>query len=252
MKSDPQGRFVFIGEDSTTPAARGAHCSDEPSVLLVNKIDPASGTLTQVDNITLRGSCVGDIAIDPSGKHLYVGVENIATSGGAIQGFLIGSTGTLTELAGSPTMVEDLPVSLAMHPTGKFIYAAAPDLAVMDRDTTTGVLTVRGVFNTPKWQLALNSAGTVLVASERDTNEVSQFAVDDAGNITETFAARQRGSVPPGAAFDPTGRFAYAITGGGGTIAGFVLDPNSGALTAIAKPVATGGYAVSITVIRSK
>jgi 6-phosphogluconolactonase (cycloisomerase 2 family) len=114
------------------------------------------------------------------------------------------------------------------------------------------MLTVRGVFNTPKRQLALDSAGTVLVASERDTNEISEFAVDDAGNLTEAFADRRRANVPVGMAFDPTGKFVYTIMSGGSTIAGFVLDRNSGSLTAIAKPVATGGHAVSITVVGPK
>jgi 6-phosphogluconolactonase (cycloisomerase 2 family) len=218
----------------------------------VAKVDAASGTLTRVDNITLRGSCAKDIAVDPTGKHLYVGVENINTSGGSIQGFQIGPTGTLTELAGSPVIVEDLPVSLAMHPSGKFIFAATPDLSILDRDAATGMLTVRGIFNTPKKQLALNPAGTFLMASERDTNEISEFAVDDAGNLTEAFADRQRAKVPVGMAFDPTGRFAYAIIGGGGAIVAYALDWNSGALTAIAKPVATGGHAVSITVVGPK
>jgi len=126
---------------------------------------------------------VGDIAVDPSGTHLYLGVKNIATSGGAILGFLIGPTGALTELPGSPLIVEDRPVSLAMHPSGKFVFAAAPDVSILDRNSTTGTLTVRGVFSTPKRQVALNPAGTILAARERDTNEMSQFQLDKAGNI---------------------------------------------------------------------
>jgi 6-phosphogluconolactonase (cycloisomerase 2 family) len=271
---------------------------------LVEKVDPVSGTLTRADNITLRGSCVRDIAIDATGKHLYVGVENISTSGGSIQGFLIGPTGTLTELAGSPVIVEDLPVSLAMHPSGKFIFAATPDLSVLDRDAATGTLTVRGVFSTPKRQLALNPAGTILAAGERDTNEISEFVVDSAGNITEALDNRKPASVPnsvrpdpqgqffvvtestnPGGAgglstlkqdhlnggylkmnttpfgrgrsptsvvFDPTGKFVYATFAGNGTVAAFVLDRNTGRLTSIAKPVATGGNPVSITVAQPK
>ena len=157
VRSDPQGRFVFVGEDHITPEARGTNCLSEPSELLVKKVGPASGTLTQVNSITLHGSCVEDMAVDPSGTHLYVGVSNITTSGGSIQGFLIGPAGTLTELPSSPVMVEDLPKSLAMHPTGKFLYAATPSLSVLDRDTTTGALTVRGVFNTPKKSYRLKS-----------------------------------------------------------------------------------------------
>jgi len=211
VKSDPQGRFVFAGESHETPGARGSNCTSEPSDLLVEKIDPASGVLAQLSSVTLRGSCVRAIAIDPTGEHLYVGVENITTSGGSIQGFLIGPTGTLTELPGSPVLVEDLPESMAMHPSGKFLYAATPDLSVLDRDPTTGTLTVRGVFNTPKRKLALNPAGDFLTASERDTNEISEFSDDSAGNVTETFVDRKPATGPDGVAADPLGDF-FVVT----------------------------------------
>jgi len=183
VKSDPHGRFVFIGEGRSAAGTTGTDCIDEPGVLAVNKIDPASGALTQVESLTLRGSCVRDIAVDPSGKHLYVGVKNISTSGGSIQEFSIGPTGALQELAGSPVIVEELPVSLAMHPSGRFIFAATPDVSILDRNSTTGTLTVRSVFSTPKRQLAVNPAGTLLVARERDSDEISQFQLDAGGNV---------------------------------------------------------------------
>jgi 6-phosphogluconolactonase (cycloisomerase 2 family) len=234
VKSDPQGRFVFIGEDHTTPGARGTNCLAEPSILLVKRVDPASGTLTQVNNITLRGSCVRDIAVDPSGTHLYAGVSKITTSGGSIQGFLIGGTGTLTELPGSPVMVEDLPFSIAMHPSGKFIYAATPNLSVLDRDTTTGALTVRGVFSTPKRHLALNPSGTFLTASERDTNEISEFLVDSAGNVTEPFGGRKPAKVPDGVGADPLGQF-FVVTE-------FIDANNHGGLSTLKQETPNGEY----------
>lgn len=198
VKSDPLGRFIFVGENRAVRRARDTNCADEPSILAVNRIDPESGTLTQVESVILSGSCVADIAVDPSGKHLYVGVKNIAISGGSIQGFSISSDGTLTELASSPLIVEDLPMSLAMHPSGKFIFAATPEISILDRNTSTGLLTVRAVFSTPKRQLALNQAGTLLFASERDTTEISQFRLDVSGNVIAE--DRQVMSMPPGIA----------------------------------------------------
>ncbi len=183
VRSDPQDRFLFIGENSIAPRAGNASCSGQPSILSVERVDSISGALMQVGSITLRGACVRDIVIDPSGKHLYVGVENITTTGGAIQEFLIGATGTLTEINGSPVMVENLPVNFAMHPNGRVVYAATPNLTVLDRDPATGALTVRSVFSTPKRQLTLNPAGTLLVARERDSKEISEFQVDAGGNV---------------------------------------------------------------------
>jgi 6-phosphogluconolactonase (cycloisomerase 2 family) len=234
VRSDPQGRFVFVGEDHITPEARGTNCLSEPSVLLVKKVDLSSGTLTQVNSVTLRGSCVEDMVVDPSGTHLYVGVSNITTSGGSIQGFLIGPAGTLTELPNSPVMVEDLPVSLAMHPTGKFMYAATPNLTVLDRNTTTGMLTVRGVFNTPKRHIALNPSGTFLTASERDTNEISEFVVDSGGNVTETFDDRKPANGPDGVGADPLGQF-FVVTE-------FIDANNHGGLSILKQETPNGEY----------
>ena len=304
--SDPQGHFIFVGEDGSVPGARGNNCSLAQSVLLlVERVDPLSGTLTQADQKTVTGNCIRAITVDPSGKNVYVGVGDISGVGGDIHGFLISTTGTLSELPGSPVRVNDLPVSMAMHPTGKFVYAATPNLSVLDRDTTTGILTVRGVFNTAKRALALNPAGNLLVASEDGTNEVSEFHIDSSGNV---IAADQRvqasnpigvaadpqgqffaiteitnttnfagglsllklnsvngeytkvnstpfgsGGAPLALAFEPTGKFVYAVFHNDGTVGGFVLDRNSSTLTATpAKPFASGDNPVSLTVVQPR
>ena len=180
------------------------------SILLSELIDPASGTLTLADKKTVNGVCARSISVDPTGRHLYLGVGSLSGAGGEIHGFLIRPTGTLTELAGSPVVVEEIPLSMAMHPTGKFIYAATPNLTVLDRDTNTGILKVRGVFNTPKRALALNPAGSLLVASEDGSNEVSEFHIDSNGNVIAV-EQRVQASDPFGVATDPQGQF-FAIT----------------------------------------
>jgi 6-phosphogluconolactonase (cycloisomerase 2 family) len=183
VRSDPQGRFLFIGENNIVPGTLSANCAGQRGILAVDRVDPTSGVLMQVSSVTLRGSCVRDIAVDPSGTHLYVGVENITTSGGAIHEFLIGASGVLAELVGSPVMAEGLPISFAMHPSGRFLYAATPSLTVLDRNIKTGELSVRGVFSTPKRQLALNATGTLLIAGEQEGSEASEFQLDTGGNV---------------------------------------------------------------------
>ena len=256
VRGDPLGRFVFIGGDRMAQTARKTGCSDDPGILSVAKVNPLTGALTPVSKTTLQGSCVGDIAIDPSGTHLYVGMRNITTSGGSIQGFLIGPTGTLTELPGSPVIVEDRPISLAMHPSGRFLFAAAPDIIILNRDAASGSLTVRNVFGTPRNQLVMDPSGALL-ASEQDTSEISQFIVDGEGNIHETIpdqpsailAGFQNGSKSPSVA-DPTGKFLYIVTPETGMVASFALDRNSGRMTAIAKPVFAGRHPASITIVQ--
>ncbi|MCU1255815.1 MAG: hypothetical protein JWM83_2114 [Candidatus Angelobacter sp.] len=209
--SDPQGHFVFVREDGTVPGARGSNCTSDTSIILLShRVDPVSGTLTLADTKTVIGTCIRAISIDPTGKNVYVGVGNTSGAGGLIHGFLIGPTGILSELPGSPVLVEGLTTGLAMHPSGTFVYAATPNLTVLDRDPATGILKVRGVFNTPKRELALNPAGTFLVATEDGANEVSEFHIDASGNVLAT-ESRVQATVPNGVAADPLGQF-FVIT----------------------------------------
>jgi DNA-binding beta-propeller fold protein YncE len=304
--SDPQGHFVFVGEDGSVPGARGNNCSLAQSILLlVERVDPASGTLTPADQKTVTGNCIRAISVDPSGRNVYVSVGDISGAGGQIHGFLLGPSGTLTELPGPPVQVEGVALSLAMHPSGKFLYAATPNLTVLDRDPATGALKVRGVFNTPKRALALNPAGNLLVASESGSNEVSEFHIDGNGNV---LAVEQRvqasdpfgvaadpqgqffaiteitdttnfngdlsllklnsvngeytkvnsapfgsGGAPLALAFEPAGRFVYAVFHNDGTVGGFALDRNANTLSAIpAKPFASGDNPVSLTIVQPR
>jgi 6-phosphogluconolactonase (cycloisomerase 2 family) len=222
VKSDPQGHFVFIGEDGTvTGAPGGSNCLAHPSILLVKRVDPVSGTLTQVQSVTLKGACIRDIAVDPTGTQLYAGTDDAPGFTGLIEGFAISATGTLTKMASSPVAVDGLPLSMAMHPSGKFIYAATPNVTVLDRDTATGNLTVRGVFNTAKRQIALNAAGNWLAGAERDSDNVSEFFVDDGGNIMATDNLHPA-TVPDGIGVDPQGQFFV--------VSEFVSSANTGGL----------------------
>ena len=211
--SDPQGRLVFVGGDGSVPGARGSNCTLSASTILSEVVDRFSGTLSQTGSKTLHGVCVRSIAVDPASKHLYVGMlKPDGSTGGEIQGFLIGPSGTLTELPGSPFLLTGFPTGLAIHPNGRFVYAASDSgLLVIDRDATTGVLVERGAFNSQKQKLALNTEGTFLAASELTTNEVSEFHVDPAtGGITAT-EERVQASSPAGIAADPLGTF-FAAT----------------------------------------
>jgi len=172
----------------------------------------AAGMLTQADKKDLDGSCARALIVDPSGKHLYVAMSRYSASLGEIQGFVIGPNGTLTELPGSPYLVNGSATGLAIHPNGKFLYAASDSgLLVIDRDVSTGALVERGAFNTPKHRLALNPAGTFLVASEINSNEVSQFNVDPATGNIEALDFRPAAASPVGVAADPLGNF-FAVT----------------------------------------
>jgi 6-phosphogluconolactonase len=210
--SDPRGHFVFVAEDQSAPGARGSNCSLFHSTILSEALDSGSGRLTQTGRKTLDGSCARAVVVDPSSKHLYIAMAPFSGSSGEIQGFLIGTNGTLTELPGSPYLITGTPTGLAMHPNGNFIYAASDSgILVIDRNPATGALVERGAFNTPKNRLAINPAGTFLAASERDSNEISQFFVDPNNGNIEAVDFRPPASRPIGVAADPLRKF-FAFT----------------------------------------
>jgi DNA-binding beta-propeller fold protein YncE len=208
----PQGRFVFVAEDESVPGARGSNCSLWCSKILSEIVERSSGALTRIDNKILDGVCARAIAVDPASKDVYITMTRFGASNGEIEGFAIGAGGTLTPLPGSPLLVNGTATGLAMHPSGKFIYAAT-DSGVLEisRDPGTGILVIRGDFNTPKRKLALNPAGTFLAASELNSNEVSEFHVDPTtGDIAAT-DIRAQAQNPLGVAADPLGKF-FAVT----------------------------------------
>ena len=229
---DPQGHFVFVGEDESAPGARGSNCTLTRSALLSEVVDHSSGTLTQASRTGLDGVCVRALAVDPSSMHLYVGMASFSGTGGEIQGFQIGASGALTQLPGSPVLMNSVPSGLVVHPSGKFVYAATNSgLVVFNRDPATGVLALSGDFNTPKVKLALDPSGTFLAATELNTNEISQFHVDPNTGAVAAIDARIPSSHPAGIAADPQGAFfaATEVTDTG-TLAGgaSILSLNAG------------------------
>lgn len=212
IAADPQGRLVFVAGDGSVTGARGSNCTLVHSTILSETVDRSSGALTRSDNKTLDGVCARAVTVDPASKDVYIATTRFGASDGEIEGFAIGAGGSLTPLPGSPLLVNGTATGLAMHPSGKFIYAATDSgVLVVDRDPLSGALLQAGDFNTAKHKLALNPAGTFLAASELNSNEVSEFHVDPTtGNIAAT-DIRAQAQNPLGVAADPMGKF-FAVT----------------------------------------
>jgi 6-phosphogluconolactonase len=111
------------------------------------------------------------------------------------------NSGVLTQIAGSPYSVGDGAHSLALHPSGKFLYAANPG------------------------------------AGGNSENDISLFTIASNGVLTEVFP---RTLVAPNASqpvlllMDPAGGFLYVANSGSNNISVFSIDSGSGALTAVA------------------
>ena len=121
--------------------------------------DAASGALSPVPGSPLTlttpspstTSSSGPMAIDPTGKFLYVGyqfvVVNVGDDGGLAGYSIDAASGALTAVPGSPFAIGGVPNSVAIDPSGKFLIVSVfplgggSHLAVFSIDPGTGALT---------------------------------------------------------------------------------------------------------------
>jgi 6-phosphogluconolactonase (cycloisomerase 2 family) len=194
--ADPAGKFLYVADPGT-------------QVVFGFSIDPSTGGLTPVPGtrFPLRASKAEMPVVDPTGSFLYV--THLDSCGddcqGAISAFKIGTDGSLTEIAGSPYTTDYGTLGIAVHPSGKFVFA-------------------------------INGQNCCRIAAT-----VSAFQVDPAsGALTEIngspFVAGE--AIPLFAAVHPGGNFLYVTEQNlsptsNGFVVTFSIDATSGALTPI-------------------
>lgn len=106
---DAQGSRLFVAHDNS---------SDQPSVLEVFNVDPASGALQAAPHTQPRaGSRACVLEFDPGGRRLYVG----SCFDHALHVFDVSDSGALTPAPGSPLVLDFLPSVLARDATGRWL-----------------------------------------------------------------------------------------------------------------------------------
>jgi 6-phosphogluconolactonase (cycloisomerase 2 family) len=131
---DPGGQFLYTANTSDNTVGT-------ISAFTIN----SSGDLTPITGSpfsSTAGSGPGALAVDPSGKFLYVSTPGSTSS---IWGFTIApGTGQLTPVANSPFSLSAGTLFLIMEPSGKFFYIgnqSGSNIAAYSYDSTTGALT---------------------------------------------------------------------------------------------------------------
>jgi 6-phosphogluconolactonase (cycloisomerase 2 family) len=128
----PSGKFLYVGSFK----------------LYGFRIDQDTGALDALSGFPLGGgnsdSTAIDVALDPEGKHLYA-----TDFVGKLYGYRIdAATGMLLDdVPNSPFDAGTLPYSLAIDPTGRFVYVGNDDvnqLSIFSRDPATGALAPAG------------------------------------------------------------------------------------------------------------
>ena len=247
----PSARFVYVANNGI---------ADPPSVSAYS-IDRSTGALIEIVGSPFPNPglspAASSIAVDPSGKFLYVAnasSENIAA-------YTINpSNGALTAVSGSPFPVPlYYACPLAIDPSGKFLYVTQClsgnqqyVIAAYTIDSTTGALTAirgspfpEGSYTGPHAVAVDPSGKFVYVANAfgvgpNPPSSISAYIIDSATGalsavagspfLTRTFAG--------GLAVDPSGKFVYVGNAGSNqpnqpTVSAYSIDTSTGALTPV-------------------
>lgn len=222
----------------------------------------SNGMLTAIGSAIASGSNPYSLAVDPDGLYVYVANRG----GNSVSAYSItqsgSSAGALTPVSGSPFAAGTTPYSLAVDPSGSWVYVANAGSNNVSAFSigAGGVLTaVSGspfTSGSSPYTVTVDPAGRYVYTANDGNNSVSVYQLGSTGALTQVagspFAA---GNQPFGLAADPAGLFLY-VTNYTGSVSGYevgatgVLSGVPGSSCGVGLPancVAAGNSPYSIT-----
>ena len=190
--------------------------------------------------------------VPPTSKLSFAYVDNDYSN--SISMFTVGGDGVWTPTSPATIPVGNHPESLAVHPSGRFVYVpsiADNLISMFSVDQTTGLLTplspaTVATGREPQF-IAMDPLGRFAYTSDTNDNAVSMYKVDlQTGVLLPTSPATvSTGSslsaeAPGGLTVEPKGRFVYA-SNQAGSVSSFALDPTTGVLTAASPAMVPAG-----------
>lgn len=230
IAAHPSGKFTYVAMANGTVAAF--------------TVDSYTGTLTPVPGSPFASGVAGGsatvLAIDPAGKYLYEAGGSQSGSSQIYAFSIDSSSGALSAVEGSPYSTSGV-VSVAVDPSDQYLVASSGGGAwVYAIASGTGALT------------AVNSAVSGCGGTAITFEPSGHFLYGTYGGITACSFSSTSGGLAPvsgspfggamsfsGLAAHPSGSFLYASeddcvdNGPSNWLYGYVIDPASGALTAI-------------------
>jgi 6-phosphogluconolactonase (cycloisomerase 2 family) len=233
---DPKGRFLYLSDSFGIPTKiRSFTINQQSGIISAGAIiSPPSSQFTQA-------------TVDPAGKFLYV-VDFGSGIPPNISAFAIDqSSGTLQSVPGSPFTTPDLPQSVAVHPSGKFLYTclarSSKGVVGFSVDATTGALTPIGGSpfasgNQPSF-MAINPSGRFAYIANIDG--IYAYSINQTTGALTLISGSPFSGGWAQLLVDPSGKFLYNLNYNPGTVFAFSVDQNTGALSPVAgSPFITG------------
>ncbi|HVM92806.1 MAG TPA: beta-propeller fold lactonase family protein [Terriglobales bacterium] len=253
------GRFLYLalGEWS-----EGGPCGNDFAQAVSYAIAPATGELTQLDDVTLPDYCPSDLIVDRTGRFIYVALIDWGYPKVGAIAALTTKGGALAAVDGSPFLSPiQAPAgqgaaigSLALSHDGTTLYASDPNdatgILIFDRDTSTGALTFREAFDseTPFGPIAITPSGKYLIATPVSGSGLWEYSIGSGGNLTAVpgspFASPDNNLVT-GITISPNGKFAAISEQGGITIQ--KITPKNGALSLVPGSPFGGYFPLTVT-----
>lgn len=248
---DPTGQFAYvtIHDCSALDVGNGS--------VSIYRINTTTGVPTPLGLVPSGDWGANSIAITPDGRFAYVGSDADSGDGGSMAGGVSvfsadPTTGILTlkEFQSSPCGPQPAPgsctpYSVAMHPSGKFLYVAnegglAPtSVSMYSIDTTTGNLTLIGLIATGgrAVSIAVDPSGAFAYVINENyaglTPSVAMFTINATTGALTLVGTIVGDTTPAGVTVDPTGRFVYVTDAGSNDVSMYAINATTGALTPI-------------------
>lgn len=235
---------------STPKFLYASNCEGSPNGSISGfTVDPVAGTLTALTGtpVVVGLNCPAVMTVDPAQRLLFVPDDG----DDVIHVYSIGTTGTLSEITGSP--YDQCAYQLAVDPSGKFLIA--PDdcngnvavYSIGASGTLTAVIGSPFFGNSMTFPVgvAIDSNGRwVYVTDEVKNSAINVFALSSSGTLAEIAGSPfVDGSEAYAISVTPNGKYLYSndYSVQSGQILAFSINSNTGGLTSLATPGFAGG-----------
>jgi len=228
-----QNSFAYVVNNFET-------ADSSSSALWMYRVDRSTGLLTPNGSIPFGvGESPLSLASDPHNRFLYI-ANSFSISGYSIDPI----AGTLSPLPSSPFSAPT-PWAVAVHPSGKFLYAAGGTSGValysLDAAGISTFITRTAAVNGGATALTIDPSGRFLYTAELTANTASFYTIDKNSGTLTLAGQVSTGPLPGSVALTPSGNFLFVPNENGQSVSVYSIDSSSGVPTPVpGSPFATG------------